>query len=141
MVIGLFVALIVGTFAWLTFSPKPTPPPPAVLTDEAKAYLPNFALGDVHMQAAESYAQQRLVEVLGNITNNGPRTVKLVEVVCVFKDFNGAEARRERALVVGGRTGALAPGATKPFRLAFDNAPDNWNQVMPSLVIAQIQFE
>ena len=59
----------------------------------------------------------------------------------MFHDYSGGVVARERALVVGGRSGALAPGETKPFRLPFDNIPDTWNQVLPSLVIAQIQFE
>jgi hypothetical protein len=37
--------------------------------------------------------------------------------------------------------GGLAPGETKQFRLPFDDIPENWNQVMPQLVIAQIQFQ
>jgi hypothetical protein len=28
----------------------------------------------------------------------------------------------------------------KPFRLAFDNVPEEWNQAMPSMVIARIDF-
>jgi hypothetical protein len=93
------------------------------------------------MQAAESYVQARLVEILGDITNHGTRNLKVVEVNCVFRDYAGEVIAREPALVVGGRSGALAPGQTKPFRLPFDNIPDTWNQALPSLVIAQIQFE
>ena len=55
--IGLAAILIFGAFGWLTFGPKPTPPAPPVLTEEAKAYLPSLALSNVHMQAAESYVQ------------------------------------------------------------------------------------
>jgi hypothetical protein len=141
IVIALAGILILGVFGWLTFGPAPAPPPPPVLTAEARAYLGNLALGNVHMQAAESYVQGRLVEILGEITNKGARHLKVVEVTCVFRSYSGEVVARERALVVGGRSGALAPGQTKPFRLPFDNIPDSWNQVMPSLVIAQIQFE
>jgi hypothetical protein len=49
--------------------------------------------------------------------------------------------KRERVTIVGAGGGTLGPGETKPFRLAFDDVPDTWNQVMPALVIAQIQFE
>jgi hypothetical protein len=141
IVIGLAMILILGVFGWLTFGPKPAPPPPPVLTAEAKQYLPNLALTNVHMQAAESMVNQRLVEILGDITNKGGRTVKLAEVTCVFRDYSGAEVQRERVALVGQTTGPLAPGATKPFRLAFDDLPDSWNQAVPGLVIAQIQFQ
>ncbi len=33
------------------------------------------------------------------------------------------------------------PGETRPFRLPFDNIPSGWNQVLPQLVIARIDFE
>src|SRR5580700_4291098 len=97
--------LILGVFSWLTFGPKPPPPPPPVLTEEAKKYLDNLALSNVHMQAAESMVNQRVVEILGDIANKGDRTVKLAEVTCVFSDYSGSEIKRERVPIVAG----LAP--------------------------------
>jgi len=141
IVIGLGAVLVAGAFAWLTFAPKPAPPPPPVLTAEARDYLPSLKLSNVHMQAAESYVNQRLVEILGEITNAGDRKVKVIELTCVFKDYSRNEVDRERTYVLDGRAGALGPGQTRPFRLAFDTIPETWNQVMPSLIIAQIQFE
>lgn len=140
IVIALAMILILGAFGWLTFGPKPPPPPPPVLTEEAKQYLGNLALSDVHMQAAESLVNQRVVEILGNITNKGNRVVKLAEVTCVFRDYGGTEVKRERVAIVGASSMELRPGASKPFRLAFDDIPETWNQAMPNLVIAQIQF-
>jgi hypothetical protein len=140
IVIALAVILILGAFGWLTFGPKPPPPPPPVLTDEAKQYLNNLALNNVHMQASESMVNQRVVEILGDITNKGTRTVRLAEVTCVFADYNGREMKRERVAIIGQTTGPLSPGVTKPFRLAFDDLADDWNQALPGLVIAQIQF-
>jgi hypothetical protein len=137
IVIALAMILILGAFGWLTFGPKPAPPPPPVLTPEAKQYLNNLELSNVHMQAAESMVNQRVVEILGDIANKGARTVRLAEVTCVFRDYSGSEIKRERVPIIAG----LAPGASKPFRLAFDDVPEEWNQVMPTLVIAQIQFD
>lgn len=140
IVFGLAMILILGAFGWLTFGPKPAPPPPPVLTDEAKQYLGNLALSDVHMQASESMVNQRVIEILGSIANKGNRLVKLAEVTCVFRDYSGAEVKRERVAIVGASGVGLAPGVSKPFRLAFDDVPQTWNEVMPALVIAQIQF-
>ncbi|HVW83262.1 MAG TPA: FxLYD domain-containing protein [Bryobacteraceae bacterium] len=143
IVIGLGVILVLGAFGWLTFGPKAAPPPPPRLTEEARQYVNagKLKLANVHMQASESYVQSRLVEILGDITNAGERPVKLAEVTCVFRDYSGQPVARERAYVLSGRAGALAPGQTKSFRLAFDTIPESWNQALPSLVIAQIQFE
>jgi hypothetical protein len=141
VVIGLIAVLIVGgAVAYLTFGPKPAPPPLPVLTQEAREYLPNLKLSDVGLQAAESYINSSVVEILGKITNAGTRRVKLVQVKCVFLDVYNREVRRELATIVG-KAGPLNPGETKPFRLAFENPPPGWNQAMPSMVIAQILFE
>ena len=138
IVIGLAVILIMGVFGWLTFGPRPAPPPPPVLTAEAREYLSKLALANVHMQASESMVNQRVIEILGDIANHGDRVIRLAEVTCVFHDYYGKELTRERLPIVAV---PLGPGQTKPFRLAFDDIGDTWNQVMPSLVIAQIQFQ
>jgi hypothetical protein len=138
IVIGLGVVLVGGVFSWLTFGPQPAPPPPPVLTAEARQYLPNLGLHNVRMQAAESFVEQRVVEILGDIVNKGDRKVKLAEVTCVFRNYANQEVHRERSFIV---TGVLAPGQTQSFRLAFDDVPETWNQALPTLVIAQVQFE
>lgn len=135
--------MIVGGFGWLTFGPKPVPPPPPVLSAEAKAYLSSLGLNNVRMQASENMVNQRVVEILGDISNKGDRTITLAEVTCVFRDFGGNVIKRERVPIIGGiaGTGLLSPGQTKPFRLPFDDLANTWNQAMPTLVIAQIQFQ
>lgn len=129
-----------GIWGYLTFGPRQAAAPPPVLTAEARDYLASLKLSDLNMQAAESYVKQSLVEILGKISNEGPRKVTLVEVNCVFRDTAGQIIKRERVTVAGKKTGPLSPGDTKPFRLAFDDVPENWNRAMPDLVIAQIKF-
>jgi hypothetical protein len=139
IVIGVAVVAVAGLLAWLSFSPRPAPPPAPVLTPEARAYLPNLNLSDVQPQTSESYIQKSLFEIMGKITNSGNRVVTSVRVKCVFRDYYGKELKRELATVVSAR-GPLAAGATKAFRLAFDDIPDSWNQQMPDFVIAEIGF-
>ncbi len=136
--IGLVVVLAVVAF--LVWGPKPAPPAAPVLTAEGKAYLSNLALSDVNMQAADSMAKVSLLEITGKITNKGTRAVEQVQVTCLFHEPNLQIIQRERVTVVGSRTGVLEPGATKAFRLNFDAVPENWNQTMPDLVIAEIKF-
>lgn len=141
--IALFVILglgLIGAVAgwFLLIRPQPMPPGP-VLTPEAKAYVRYLRLSDVDMKAKESYLRQQVVEILGKITNNGNRTLKRVEINCVFYDPYGQVVLRERVPIVG-KTGSLQPGETKSFRLPFDNLPESWNQSLPQLVIAQIIF-
>jgi hypothetical protein len=109
-------------------------------SQEAKAYLSNLALSDVNMQASENLMNQKVVEVLGNISNNGARELASIDVYCLFYGVDGQELHRERLRIVGGGRGSLKPGATKAFRMPFDSLPDGWNQALPKMVIAQITF-
>lgn len=137
------VVVILGfvAFSGYNYWAAKHPPAPVVLTAEAKQYVRNLQLSDVGIKATESYMKQQVVEILGKITNNGGRTLNVVEINCVFYDAYGQLVLRERVPIVGRRTGPLAPGQTKNFRLAFDTIPESWNRTLPQLVIAQIVFE
>ena len=114
---------------------------------EALAYLPQLHITDETVKAADNLMRQQVVYVDGKITNGGSRSITRLDVYCLFKNVSGAEVYRERASLVQPKTapantgGTLGPGQTRRFELPFDNLPDTWNQGMPNLVIAQIQFE
>ncbi|HKW98941.1 MAG TPA: hypothetical protein VJN43_14475 [Bryobacteraceae bacterium] len=137
---AIVVVLGLGAWAVLDYQARRNPQQPPALTAEAKQYVRNLQLSDVQIKATESYMKQQVVEIIGKITNTGPRTAKVVELSCVFRDAYGRVVLRERVSIVG-RTGPLSSGATKNFRLAFDTIPQSWNQSMPDLVIAGIVFD
>ena len=140
LVVALVVILGAGFFLYLDRASHRPPPPPAPLTAEAKAYVRSLQLADVEMQKHESYMKQAVVEITGKIGNNGARTLRVVQINCVFYDPDGQVVLRERVPIVSQKIGGLAPGEIKTFRLAFDNIPDSWNQALPQLVIAEIDF-
>jgi hypothetical protein len=113
---------------------------PAPLSGDARAYVHNLRLGGVDMQKHESYLGQGLVEITGSIGNAGDRQLDAVEINLVFYDPYGQVVLRERRAIVDRKMKGLRTGETKPFRLAFDNIPDGWNQALPQLVIAAIDF-
>ncbi len=89
------------------------------------------------MKATESYVGQTVTEIEGKIANAGSRTVEHADVYCVFYNSYGEVILRERVPIVA--TG-LKPGETRAFRLPFDDIPGGWNNQMPQLVIARIEF-
>jgi hypothetical protein len=137
---ALILVVCGGAAYWYLSQPKVVTGP-APITAEAKAYVRNLQLAGVEMKAIESFASQRVVEITGKITNNGGRRLKLVELNCVFADPYGQPVARERVAIVRASKGGLAAGETKSFRLPFDNLPPGWNQALPQLVIAGIEFE
>ena len=141
IVLGLLVILGGAGFVFLNHKASQPPPPPPPLTQEARAYVHNLKLSNVQMNAHTSYLNQQVVEITGSVANAGERKLALVEINCVFYDGYGQLVLRERVPVISRKMGGLAPGETKQFRLPFDNIPESWNQVMPTMVIAQVQFQ
>ncbi len=134
-------AAVIALIAGAMYLRSPVPPPQeSGASSEAKAYLPHLALSDVSMQATENFMKQQVIEVKGKITDNGPRTLRSVDVYCIFYSINGQEIHRERLPIVPLQGPPLRSGETRPFRLPFDAVPDGWNQALPKLVIAQIKF-
>ena len=142
IVIVLVLAAGAAGFVYLNRLSQRAPAPPPPLTGDARAYIHNgfLRITDSDMRAHESYLKQEVVEITGNITNAGDRVLDKVEIICVFYDPYGQVVLRERVPIVSRRMGKLAPGETKPFRLAFDSVPESWNQTMPQMVIAAIDF-
>ena len=143
VLIAVCIVFALALIAAVVYLSRPAPKPAALAgpaSAEAKAYLPYLALSDVKLQATENFMRQRVVEVLGRISNNGPRPLQMVEVYCVFYGVDGRELYRERQAIVNSKGVPLSPGQIRAFRLAFDALPDSWNQAVPHLVIASIQF-
>jgi len=131
------VLFVGGLLAWYISRPAPSANSLPPLAPEAKAYVHNLKLSEVTMQATESYVKQMVTEIEGKITNDGDRTVKQADLYCIFYNSYNEVILRERVPIV---TGALKAGDTRTFRLPFDDIPQSWNNKMPQLVIARIEF-
>jgi hypothetical protein len=136
-ILTLAIALVLaGGLIWFVNRPH-VAAAAAPLSSEAKAYVRNLQLSEVTMKATESYVGQTVTEIEGKIANAGGRTVQHADVYCVFYNSYGEAILRERVpMVVTG----LKPGETRAFRLPFDDIPGGWNNQMPQLVIARIEF-
>jgi hypothetical protein len=136
-VLILAIALaLVGGLLWFVNRPHVTAEA-APLSADAKTYVRNLKLSEVTMKATESYVGQTVTEIEGKIANSGGRTVQHADVYCVFYNSYGEVILRERVPIV---VTGLKPGETRTFRLPFDDIPAGWNNQMPQLVIARIEF-
>lgn len=141
LLIAAVLAVVIAAFAYLQWKQQSeAPPAEIVLTDEARAYLPQLDLSGVEMSAMDNSLGQTLVEITGTITNAGDREVRSIRLNCVFFDVYGLEHHRVLSTIVRARNG-LEPSSEREFRLPFDDIPEGWNQVMPSLYIAEIVFD
>ena len=130
------VLLLGGGIVWYFNHPMPVASAPP-LTPDAKAYVRSLQLSDVTMKATESYVKQMVTEIEGKVTNAGARAVKQVDVYCIFYNVYGEVVLRRRVPIV---MNLVKPGDSRSFRMPFDDIPESWNNQMPQLVIAGIQF-
>jgi hypothetical protein len=128
--------VLAGGLLWFVSRPKPAETATPISAD-AKAYVHNLQLSDVSMKATDSYAGQTVTEIQGKIANAGNRTIRRADVTCVFYNSYGEVILRERVPII---VAGLKPGETRSFRLPFDDIPGGWNNQMPQLVIAGIEF-
>lgn len=130
------VLLLGGGIVWYFNHPTPAASVPP-LTPDAKAYVRSLQLSDVTMKATESYVKQMVTEIEGKVTNAGTRAVRQVDVYCIFYNVYGEVVLRRRIPIV---MNLVKPGDSRSFRMPFDDIPESWNNQMPQLVIAGIQF-
>ena len=133
------VLLSITGIVWWRLSREPARNEPPPISTEAKEYVRNgyLALSGVDMKATANYTGAAVIEITGNITNKGTRTLNRVELNCIFYDTINQAVLRERVHIV---RRPLKPGETVGFRLPFEGLPDSWNKQMPQLVIANILF-
>ncbi len=134
------IGIAVGGAVWyLERGPAPEAKGP-VLTPDAKNYVKHLKLSDVEMKATQAAMNIQVIEITGNIKNDGDKPLQSVLLNCIFYDPYGQVVLKDRVEIVRAKTGGIKPGETKPFRLPFDTLPGSWNQGMPQLVIASIVF-
>lgn len=134
-VVVAIAAIAAGLLLWFVNRPKAAEVANPLSAD-AKAYVRNLKLSEVTMKATESYVGQTVTEIEGKIANAGERTVQHADVFCIFYNAYGEVILREKVPIITN----LKPGETRSFRLPFDDIPGGWNNQMPQLVIARIEF-
>lgn len=136
VIVAALIPIVAGVW-WYFDREANRPAPKPLLTAEAREYVKNLKLAGVEMKATANYTGAAIIEITGQITNSGDKTVSRIELNCVFYDTMGQVVLRERVPIV--KT-LLKPGETRAFRLPFEGLSENWNRAMPQLVIAQITF-
>ena len=113
------------------------------------AYAPNVKLDGVEMSESTNIAGGKETYLDGKITNAGTSTVTGVRVTVTFAaDGGGAQTETVPVNLIRMRQPELdtepvsaepmAPGATKEFRLIFDDIKPEWNQQLPEIRVTGV---
>jgi hypothetical protein len=139
IVAAALLAVVVGIGVWVT-RPRGSSRMPATLSAEEQAYLPQIAVSDVRMSAAQNFLGDTVTYLDAKVTNRGSRLVRRVDLKLEFVDALGQVVLRETAHAVAPASPALKPGETRPFRVTFEHMPAEWNQAPPAITVTAVQF-
>ncbi len=92
------------------------------------------------MSAAENFLGHTVTYLDAQVTNQGTRAVRQIELELVFVDMLNQVVLRETARPVTLRGPALKPGQTRAFQVSFEHMPADWNQAPPTITPKQVQF-
>jgi hypothetical protein len=140
LIAAVALAVIVGGVLLFTrpgLRPPPAPPP---LSDEQKTYLPYLVVRNARLSAAENFLGNTVTYLDAELSNQGNRTVRQVELELVFVDTLNQVVLRETARPVTPRTAPLAPGETRAFQISFDHLPVEWNRAAPAITPLHVGF-
>jgi hypothetical protein len=110
------------------------------LTEEQRAYLSQIEISDPEMSAAENFLGDTVIYLDARIANRGDRAVRAVELEMTFVDPWGQVVLKETGWPVHRRVPPLAPGETRPFQVAFERMPFEWNQAPPKIAVRRVEF-
>lgn len=113
------------------------------------AYAGNVKLDGVEMSESTNMAGSKDTYLDGKITNSGPSTVTAVRVTVAFaSDGGGSQTETVPVNLIRMRqpevdtepvsAEPIAPGATKEFRLIFDDIKPEWNQQTPEIRVTGV---
>ena len=138
-------ATLVGLAAcYLLFFRGPAPTPSAQARfpfgAQEQAYAPKLQFENFEMSRAESFLNQEVTYLAGDVLNSGDRTLTGIEATIEFQDYMKQIALRETRPILFGATAALPPGKTAHFEVSFDHVPSSWNMQLPTVQVAGLQF-
>jgi hypothetical protein len=144
--LAIAAATLLGLVAlYLLFFRGPAPSPSTTQTRfpfgaSEQAYAAKLRFGNFAMSEAESFMNQEVKYLAGDVLNSGDRALTGIEVVVEFRDDMNQIALRETRPVLFGASAFLPPGKSAHFELSFDHVPPSWNMQMPTVEAAGLQF-
>ena len=143
-VIALATLLSVAALYLLFFrGPAPAPSVPETrlaFGPAEQAYAPKVQFGNFEMSKAESFINQEVTYLAGDVLNTGDRALSGIDATIEFQDDMRQIALRETRPVLFGTRTVLLPGKTAHFQISFDHVPPSWNMQLPSVKVAGLQF-
>ncbi len=139
--VGAAALVIIVVLALLLTRTSPRPPadrPP--LSEEQKTYLQEIVIRNARMSAAENFLGDTVTYFDAELTNQGAKRVRELELELVFFDTLNQVVLRETVRPITPRTKSLEPQETRSLQVPFEHVPLEWNQAPPRVTPVYVGF-
>jgi len=105
-----------------------------------QAYAKQIRFQSGEMSHATNFLNQEFIYIEGNVSNSGPRTVRVLEATFEFRDALNQVVLRDTERVIE-PPDILAAGTQRDFRVTFEHVPLSWSQQYPSVSVSGLVLE
>ena len=140
VLIGLLVVAVIlySRYAGSTANAKPQPLP---MGPQEQAYVANIKFNDPKMSRASNYLNQEVTFIFGTLENDGPRSIKQIEVTIEFHDVFNQVVLRDTERLLAPAEDPLGPNQQRDFQLSYEHISDQWNVQYPTMKITGLDLK
>lgn len=139
------VTLLSIAALYLLFFRGPAPSPSSLekrlaFGADEQAYAAKLQFQNFEMSKAESFLNEEVTYLAGDVLNTGDRAISGIDATILFQDDMKQIALRETRPILFGARSVLLPGKAAHFQISFDRVPPSWNMQLPSVKVVGLQF-
>jgi len=130
-------AVLYSHFASSSASAKPKPLP---MGAQEQAYAANIQFADPKMSRASNFLNQEVTFIFGTVENNGPRSIRQIEVTIEFHDALNQVCLRDTERLLAPESDPLGPGQQRDFQISYEHISEMWNVQYPTIRITGLDL-
>ncbi len=138
------VLLLFGGASLLTRNSRSVQPAPKQRLPMAateQTYAKHIRFLDPQMNRVANFLNQEVTIIFGSVANDGPRTIREMEVTLEFHDVFNQVVLRDTRRLFGPRATPLGPGQRQDFQFSFEHIPAGWSRQYPTLRVTGLLLE
>jgi hypothetical protein len=139
------VALVVGGMVLLSRATQPkqvSAVQKLPFGPEEQAYAAQIHFQSIHLAQSSNLLNQQFTYVAANMSNDGPRTIRGLEVTVEFHDRFNQVILKDSERIIDRTDDPLAATKQRDFQVTLDQSvPSEWNQQYPSIRVSGLLLE
>ena len=140
---AVIVALLIAGAVWYSkhAASESTAPKALPMGAAEQAYAPQIKFLEPKMGRATNFLNQEVTFIFGTVENDGPRSIRQIEVTVEFHDVFNQVVLRDTERLFPAPSSPLDPGQQRDFQLSYEHVPQMWNVQYPSIRITGLDLK